>query len=951
MFKLGVEKVDTALDWVWLVDFGQGNLAMAQTEAEASVLSQWNTSTLFARGVVHQLQGEYKQALSLFEEAFISATNVRKKYIFAAVAHFAELQAREILPNGCLVMVEGNQNKSLWKKRFNHLKSYLESEERSQAEEKSRLPLESENLQKQESLSKTSSSALSSSLSVEGDFIDFVAETIPTWRTILSKWGDKVQKEHYLAEIEEQFTHNLESYQNLDIFTIAKSLYSVLAELLALTGKVQEGWSILDNLVKAHKKHKKYLETGWYLLCQGDLLISLPSLGKPIVFGYCLNVSSEFLAEKSLDYSSLDYSAAQQIYLEARQYFIAANARRGEGMATLRLAYLNGITEQWNLANYGYEEALACFAAVGDRLNAMAAEMGKFWSCLHYQDLDENILARASKLAFTAKENGAIAQGVGWGLTFALAAQEALKRKQNAEVALNLARLAETILAVFTKERDLLPWQLFQQILLNYDSIMQNVYTNLADLVAKQDHYIKAFSLAEKANIYSLRKALAVVSQQNIATLAIEQISNYLSSDTLVISYLLTETQLLAWAINSEGEIEYSRINELDGRPFSAQTLLKTTQDWLNRLVKKEPTTIISRILESTFLSSFDREIARANYLVIVPCAKLSQFPFTTLLWRTKPLGKQKSISYLSAVSQLAYFNSRQSTIQEALFIVYPEAIWQQKIHINSFSTLQPPSILEGVAVMMADLYDTQPLIGNIVTQEDVLASIKRQPRIIHLFIQETTFSNLDLNQLELKGNIVILTLAHPKLGQLASSQLTGITQNLIYTGAKTVLINRYPLTKFKDVAISMLLLYFHLGLCAGHSVAESLWQAQQQLELVTIAEALNFCHTVQSCIPWHKDSDRANRALLTKYMGDILFLGRDYVRAVEAYEVARKIFYSVGYPEQAKAFEHKYQQTIKLAQTNSNFMPEKLIFNSPALRGMYQIVGDWQQTYRNPGE
>ncbi len=950
MFKLGVSKVDDALNWVWLVDFGQGNLATAQMEAEASILSHWNTSTLFARGVVHQLQGEYKHALSLFEEAFISANSAEKRYIFAAAAYFAELQAREILPDGCLVIVEGNYTESLWKKRFNQLKSHLESEKASQAAKKHSPSSESSSVLEEDERVKVATTTLSS-LCLEGDFINFVAEAIPTWRTILGRWGEQAQKEIYLAEIEQKFTQNLESYQSLDIFTIAKNLYSVLAELLALTGKAQDGWDILDNLVKAHKKHGKFLETAWYLLCQGDLLMSPASFGKPVVFGYHLNISGESLLERTRDYSNLNSTSAQQLYLEARQYFAAADAPRGEGITILRLAYLNAIDEQWNLANYGYEEAIACFEAVGDRLNAMAAEMGKFWSCLHYQDLDENILARASKLAFTAKENGAIAQGVGWGLTFALAAQEALKRKQNAEVALNLARLAETILAVFTKERDLLPWQLFQQILLNYDSIMQNVYTNLADIVAKQDHYIKAFSLAEKANIYSLRKALAVVSQQNIATLEIEQISNYLSSDTLVISYLLTETQLLAWAINSEGEIEYSRINELDGRPFSAQTLLKTTQDWLNRLVKKEPTTIISRILESTFLSSFDREIARANYLVIVPCAKLSQFPFTTLLWRTKPLGKQKSISYLSAVSQLAYFNSRQSTIQEALFIVYPEAIWQQKIHINSFSTLQPPSILEGVAVMMADLYDTQPLIGNIVTQEDVLASIKRQPRIIHLFIQETTFSNLDLNQLELKGNIVILTLAHPKLGQLASSQLTGITQNLIYTGAKTVLINRYPLTKFKDVAISMLLLYFHLGLCAGHSVAESLWQAQQQLELVTVAEALNFCHTVQSCIPWHKDSDRANRALLTRYMGDILFLGRDYVRAVEAYEVARKIFYSVGYPEQAKAFEHKYQQTIKLAQTNSNFMPEKLIFNSPALRGMYQIVGDWQQTYRNPGE
>lgn len=939
MFKLGIPKVDAALDWVWLVDFGQGNLAIAQTEAETAVINQDNTSTLLTRGIVHQLQGEYKQALSLFEKAFISTTNAQTKYTCAAVAHYAELQAREILPDGCLVLVNGNQTESLWKKRFNRLKSYLESEAASQLSEK-----EDEN-------SKISNSSISSLSSMEGDFLNFVSTAIPTWRTILGRWGDKVHKEDYLREIEHKFTISLESYQNLDIFKIAKNLYSVLAELLVLTGKVQVGWDILDNLVKAHKKHGQYLETAWYLLCQGDLLISLPSLGKPIVFGYHLHRLDTSWAEKSPEQSSADFATAQQLYLKARQYFLIAEASRGEGMATLRLAYLNAINKQWNLAHYGYEEAIAHFEVVGDRLNAMAAEMGKFWSYLHYQDLDEKILARASELALTMEENGAIAQGVGWGLTFALAAQEALQEKQDAEVALNLATFAETILAVFTENRELLPWQLFQQILLHYDSVMQDVYTNLADIFTQENKKSEAFSLAEMANIYSLRKALAPVSQQNIIALEIEQIEAYLPSDTLVISYLLTETKLLAWAINSEGEIKYTQVNELDAQPFLSTKLLVTTQDWLNCLARANLNKTIGKILESTFLSNFEREIAQAKHIVIIPCTRLSIFPFDTLLWHNKLLGQQKSLSYLSAVSQLADFNLLQPTPtnQEALFIVYTEAIWQQKFQINLLSSLQPPSILEGVAKMMADLYETQLLMGNQVPQDDLLAQITRQPKIIHLFIEKLTFSNLDLSQLELKGSIVILTLANLKLGQLASRQITGIAQSLIYTGAKTVLLNCYPLSKLKAVAASMLLLYFHLGLCSGYSVAASLQQAQQQLELVTVAEALNFCHMIQNCIPWYQDSDRANRALLTKYMGDLLFLGKNYVRAVEAYEVARNIFYGAGYPLEAKAFEKNYQRAIKLAKISNDFMPQKLIFNSPVLKGIYRIVGDWQQVYRYP--
>ena len=923
MFKLGVSTVDAALDWVWLVDFGQGNLTTAHIEAEVSVLSQWNTSSLFARGVVHQLQGEYKQALSLFEEAFVSATNFQEQYTFAAVAYFTELQAREILPDGCLVMVEGNRAESLWRQRFNQLKNHLESKQTDRT-----------------------SSVLSSSCSLEGDFIDFIAVAIPTWRTILGRLGDSVQQEHYLREIHQKFTENLESYQNLDIFTIAKSLYSVLAELLALTGKVRQGWNILDKLVEAHKQHEKCLETAWYLLCQGDLLISIPSFGKPIVFGYHLSTIVEPWLEKPLDHSTLDCATAQQLYLEAQQYFIAAGASRGEGMATLRLAYLNGITQQWNLATYGYEKAQACFEAVGDRLNAMAAEMGKFWTYLHSQDLNEAILARASELASISRENGAIAQGVGWGLTFALAAQEALKQEKNAEVALNLARLAETILTVFTEDRHLLPWQLYQQILSKYNSIMQALYTDLAEIFVEQDDWSKAFNLAEMARVYSLRQALGAISQQHLTIIEIDKIPFYLPPDTLVITYLLTKKYLLAWAVNSEGLTKYYQLNELNGKPFSSQELLKATQDWLEQLSKREPVKIISRILEQSFLTYFSQEIARAQHIVVIPCATLSQFPFTTLLWRTKLLAKQKCLSYLSAASQLAYFNSLQSTTQKALFIAYPEVILQPKTNSSSLSSLPSPSILEGVAKIMADLYEVHPLVGTQVNQERVLSAIAHQPRIIHLFIQQATLSNLDLSQLELKADTVILTIADPKISQLTNNQLTGMAQSLIYTGAKAVLINHCPLGGLKDVAASILLLYLHLSLYAGHSLAESLWEAQQQLEIATVEEVLNFCHAVQSCIPWQRDSDRANRALITRYMGDILVLGEDYVRAAEAYEVARKIFYSIGYSEQAKAFEQKYQKVKNLAQTESNFHPEKLIFNCHTFWDIYKIVGDWQQSY-----
>ncbi len=64
--SLHVPAVDAALAWSWLIDIGQGDFTVART-ADEQALQVRNANTLFARAVVHTLQGEYAQAFPLFE--------------------------------------------------------------------------------------------------------------------------------------------------------------------------------------------------------------------------------------------------------------------------------------------------------------------------------------------------------------------------------------------------------------------------------------------------------------------------------------------------------------------------------------------------------------------------------------------------------------------------------------------------------------------------------------------------------------------------------------------------------------------------------------------------------------------------------------------------------------------------------------------------------------------
>lgn len=197
---------------------------------------------------------------------------------------------------------------------------------------------------------------------------------------------------------------------------------------------------------------------------------------------------------------------------------------------------------------------------------------------------------------------------------------------------------------------------------------------------------------------------------------------------------------------------------------------------------------------------------------------------------------------------------------------------------------------------------------------------------------------------LELKADVVILSACDTGQGQLQGSELNGLVRSILYAGARAVVVSLWEAV---DIANAMLMDLLHQRLIAGQPLAQALSQAQEQLSNVTVQQALDFCRAAQARIPWQNEADRADRAVLTQYMGLILMKGGDYAKAFEAYSTAMNILKKL---DRQKLVE-KIQQSkdyklcvIRHKISQSTFNPNKLMdYTSPRYWSNFEIIGDWQ--------
>jgi CHAT domain-containing protein len=946
--SLGMPEVDSALDWSWLVDIGQGNFDAARIAAQKALTSEKNSQTLFARALVHQLQGEYESALILFEAAFAASDEVEQKSIIAVMIHLSELKAGELFPDHFSLNFEAIKLNSPWRKQYRLLK------------EKVGNPY----------------------VQLEGSLIGDVATVLPNFRSVLSKLyfhqsrdradGESIppaQTNEYLDEIKEQLTKQLEIYQGLDIFIAVHLIYSAMAELFGLAGASEQGLEILEQLIQACLKSQNQKEAAWYLLSKADLLTTSLVGGKPICFGYCLtNFVANLNSSSQLD-EDLDLSAIHELYYQARKYFANSGALRGEATAIMRLAYLNTLEGQWYLANQGYEEARERFVRLGDRLNAMAAEMGKLWTSAYYDRPEGSAIAMAEKLARKARDNGALAWGISWGLAFARAAGDALCVNKNLEAALWCTSLAETIFAVFSqpvqfaKDSILETYYRFLQAQIlqrafGLEGAMQQLYAKLALALVDGNNWAEAFTIGEMIRaclLPNFSKRVETTSQsvrESDKTIFLEEIANYLPSQTLLVSYLLLDRSILVWGVNSTGLVAKINLQQYRGKEFLASNFLEDAKQLMEKISQGTSDDRLGLCLETILLEPLGDRCDRSHHVIFVPPAELLFFPFHTLSWRGQPLGLQKSISYLPTTSQLQQISSTQTGSKHILVINGIEGILTNTTSSDRFKQLTYSSLVRANAKLLAQFSEVEFLNAAQIEKSAVLDALSRSPKITHLYVQPDRslssgillaggeiISTEELANLNLNVELMILSVFSQNHEPLTTNELLDLVQSLIHAGVKTIAVN---LWHGDNLATAMLIYFLHQRIAAGASLGVALTQAQQQLSRVSIQQALDFCRDAQASLAWQNDPERADRAIITQHVGDLMAFGGNYTRAAEAYLVALNILKKVGYSERANALATKYKYMKSLTQNQMSFNPNLLIFNSPEYWGSFALFGNW---------
>ena len=942
--SISKELINT-IDWAWLIDFGQGNFTEAKAMTEIALLSEWNTTNLLARALVHQLQGEYERALSLLEQAFSIENDPKNKLFITTITYLIERKTKENLVNGFSIIATKTDIDTAWKQKTKFLKREVKD--------------------------------LNYHLII--NLIQEIAAILPRWRTTIVRYANKELQEQYKKLILEHLTKQLELYQEKQYYAVSELIYCYFAELLALGGQSVAGWQLFDNLIPAYLNSKKYLEAAWYLMCQGDLIVETVPFGKPIVFGYRFTEYKLDLIElKLLDRSVIDTVSAQQQYLQARHYFTMANAPRGEAMAIMRLSYVNAIQKQWYLAVHGYEEAQKIFLQMGDCLNAIAAQMGYLWCVLQCEAISIESLANLKESARWMLKNGTVSFAMSWLLAFTAAAQEALLQDNQIVVSQRLVEVAEILATealnatvVFDSVSSYQLWQ-------NCCRAISDFYRHLSVTITEQNKWQQAFVTAEKAKIYSAQSYIS--DSQQIGQLvtkiksipSLEKIAELLPFNTLLLSFVVTNTKLLGWAITRKGLVKTSLLNQIGIKNTQADSLEQTINVWLNNLSEPQPVVQLNQVLADFFLEPFAEEIATNKHLVITTCDRLQGLSFAALKYqydRDLPilkkeiiLGEEKSLSYLLFASEIVDCELIATMTDRVLIVTEDGYASDNEQTTEVADSLDTLSLFKALAFAIVKIYNTSTLDKLIasnavhlslsspnlyreqmreVTQE--IGDIMNLKQIIHLFISESTFWIDELRQQDLTNELIIVNVRDFKIKQLPNKQLNNLIQTLMNGKVKTVVL---IFEGENTLATAILTLFFHQGLYFGQSVAEALRQAQKQLRTITAQEALDFCHYLQSHIPWQTKSDRALRALITKYTGDIMVLGQDYYRATEAYSVATKILENVGYHQEAESLQNKYKMLKSLQKISQPFQANNLIFDTLTCWNCAYIYGDWQLSF-----
>ena len=372
-------------------------------------------------------------------------------------------------------------------------------------------------------------------------------------------------------------------------------------------------------------------------------------------------------------------------------------------------------------------------------------------------------------------------------------------------------------------------------------ALEQELSTRLSEASAELDRRELALS-----QTYPRWRELAGLPSE---TIKMDELSKLLPNGTLLLAYLFSEERLLAWAVTRDGLAGQLSLKEFAGGPFLAHPFAASL-----RAQRLDP--LYQTTLAKELLLPFDKFIADAGNIIVLPFADLALLSFHALPWRDRPLGLQKPVSYLPAASLLRFMRPPGQKSATALVVGDPARMARPNLATGLPVALKP---LPGALVearSVAGLYEVKPLTGEQASEEAVRKGLDQKPRIIHLATHGYLEPDVPLAAgvalangealsadewmgLDLDADVVVLSACDTGSGDLQGNELVGLARALLFAGARASVVS---LWEADDVAAALLMKNFHIQLKQFTPPAEALYRAQVYVSQVGELEAVDFC-------------------------------------------------------------------------------------------------------------
>jgi len=336
---------------------------------------------------------------------------------------------------------------------------------------------------------------------------------------------------------------------------------------------------------------------------------------------------------------------------------------------------------------------------------------------------------------------------------------------------------------------------------------------------------------------------------------SLSDVANKIPADTVLLQYAHNESEMLAWAITSEG------ISALERLKLSVGLIERTIRTFRSAILNRTDAWKAAEDLSSIFLYPFRDVILHHKNIIIVPYGAAHNLQFGALAWEGRPLAMSHAISYLPSASAMKYlsdpifFAPQSETKPVVLSVGNPSCMSWARVGEQSVKPLKElpaagveaeyvASLLEGESFQQEEA-TLDSVFGTLqkVSTEEGLETIHRKPLILHFAThgivnpEEPLATSLalangqlltmyDLVGLRVPIDLVVLSACNSGYGEATFGDETfGLVRALLASGAKSVLVSLWPVD---DACAAVFMGELYRRIRRGASVRNAVHNAQR---------------------------------------------------------------------------------------------------------------------------